>query len=732
MGFKSSLSANRAIGVHMNLRAFSKSLSKSLSASRQKLRTKLRAAAIETLESRRMLDGMLDDANSTFPDSSVPEGSGVQFHLHFTNAWSNDYFSAAVNFPTGSPQSVNSDPSYDELDIYVDRTVDDNGAISADADTAVGATYGWPYRGHWELAEVYNVEPTATLDASGLVAQNAPFEVSLEDPSDPSSVDTTAGFRYSFATDPGNLASSYAAASASEIGQVTFTSSGAQVVYGRIFDKDDGYSDYSQTVTVQPAPSVTVTPVATTTTEGSFLTVNSSITDPTHSSFTYSWIVERNGIPVATSTQTNLIHQATDNATYVMHLSVTNEDGAIGTASSSTITVTNVAPSVAVLDAPATSAEAVSIALRGHKTDPGSDTHSYVWRVTKNSPTITYATATTNDFNFTPDDNGVYVVTFTATDDDGGSNSDSKTITVTNVNPTALLTNSTHASVTNYGSTITVSFSVPFDVSSADRAAGTPYRYYFDIDNNGSFEANNTTGIYTFVDNSGGYQAYNVHAQIRDKDGQISGAGRDYYSRVFVDDGSTHETNTYGIGMTGAEPDYNPTIWNATGPLEANNCYNYAVNFLTPDYRAQPGDWDAAGFVQDDLSGTLDNMKTEAAKDGLVYLGASASSTDLWNNTNLVGNYRRYYVVALVFDLWIGNETIPTQDSASADYHWYRLDSNGQWSNKPGDLSARNLDTDDLAILDPETAARDFSGDGGHNYDEWGGYFAVPIGTVVA
>ena len=42
-------------------------------------------------------------------------------------------------------------------------------------------------------------------------------------------------------------------------------------------------------------------------------------------------------------------------------------------------------------------------------------------------------------FAFTPDDNGSYVVTFTATDDDGGVGTDSTTITVNNVDPVAAL-----------------------------------------------------------------------------------------------------------------------------------------------------------------------------------------------------------------------------------------------------------------------------------------------------
>ncbi len=71
--------------------------------------------------------------------------------------------------------------------------------------------------------------------------------------------------------------------------------------------------------------------------------------------------------------------------------------------------------------------------------------------------------------SFTPDDNGTYVVSLSATDKDGGVGNDSKTITVTNVPPTAAITgapaSSPEGTAINLGSTVT-------DPSSQDTAAG--------------------------------------------------------------------------------------------------------------------------------------------------------------------------------------------------------------------------------------------------------------------
>src|SRR5206468_298449 len=87
-----------------------------------------------------------------------------------------------------------------------------------------------------------------------------------------------------------------------------------------------------------------------------------------------------------------------------------------------------------ILGAPTTSPEGTAISLSSLVSDPGSaDTHSLSWSVSKNGSA--FASGTGVAFGFTPDDNGSYVVTLTATDDDGGVGSVAKTITVTNLPP---------------------------------------------------------------------------------------------------------------------------------------------------------------------------------------------------------------------------------------------------------------------------------------------------------
>src|SRR5262249_24800338 len=80
-----------------------------------------------------------------------------------------------------------------------------------------------------------------------------------------------------------------------------------------------------------------------------------------------------------------------------------------------------------------------------------------------------YASGTAASFSFTPDDNGTYVVTLTATDKDGGTSpSAQRTILVDNVAPTAAITGPTDG-VRGQARTFTLTPSRP---SGVDRAPG--------------------------------------------------------------------------------------------------------------------------------------------------------------------------------------------------------------------------------------------------------------------
>ncbi len=96
-----------------------------------------------------------------------------------------------------------------------------------------------------------NVLPTAILTApTAAVNAGASFSVALTNASDPSPVDTATGYHYSFATNPANLATTYAAAGTAATATLTAPACGVVTVYGRIFDKDNGSTTYTQTIII--------------------------------------------------------------------------------------------------------------------------------------------------------------------------------------------------------------------------------------------------------------------------------------------------------------------------------------------------------------------------------------------------------------------------------------------------------------------------------------------------
>lgn len=134
-------------------------------------------------------------------------------------------------------------------------------------------------------------------------------------------------------------------------------------------------------------------------------------------------------------------------------ITATNNNGD-ATSVSFALTVNNVAPTPTVAGIPVSPAEGDTISLGSSLSDPGTlDTHTYAWNVTKNGTAYDSGTGTTIDF--TPDDNGTYLVTLTITDDDSGVGTATEKIEVSNVAPSVTLSGPTAA---NEGQTHSYSF----------------------------------------------------------------------------------------------------------------------------------------------------------------------------------------------------------------------------------------------------------------------------------
>ena len=103
--------------------------------------------------------------------------------------------------------------------------------------------------------DVANVAPTASFGNDGPVDEGTSFHLSLTNPSDPSSADTTAGFTYAFDCGDG---SGYGAFSAAHTPPARLPTTAPADVNAKIRDKDGGTTEYTDTVTVtNVAPTAT-------------------------------------------------------------------------------------------------------------------------------------------------------------------------------------------------------------------------------------------------------------------------------------------------------------------------------------------------------------------------------------------------------------------------------------------------------------------------------------------
>lgn len=147
-------------------------------------------------------------------------------------------------------------------------------------------------------------------------------------------------------------------------------------------------------------------------------------------------------------------------------------------------------------------------------------------------------------------------------------------------------------------------------------------------------------------------------------------------------------------------PPYDPATWNDPSIRDSTNCYAYAANDPNghPPGKPQPGEHCGCPYTAVSCAA----------------VGSAARCDGMIPAPNPPIPKPGYYPVALVMD-------------PGVDYHWYRLDSNGRWSHKPGNGNATNVDASGNPITNPETANRNY---GAPNYSQFCGYYYVPAAGV--
>lgn len=162
----------------------------------------------------------------------------------------------------------------------------------------------------------------------------------------------------------------------------------------------------------------------------------------------------------------------------------------------------------------------------------------------------------------------------------------------------------------------------------------------------------------------------------------------------------------FSMSTGGGEYPYNPSYWNDSTNVYRANCYGYILNRIannTSDHLAgymfQPGYRTGNYYTSLTPYAIITAVKSDMKSLGQTIRSSSYGETPGSNE----------YKVALVI-------------APGNDYHWYRQDSDGGWSHKPGLTNIDYRDASGKSISDPQTCDRNYSY---ANYSTWGGYYII-------
>jgi len=173
--------------------------------------------------------------------------------------------------------------------------------------------------------------------------------------------------------------------------------------------------------------------------EGSPITLDASASsDPDGDPLQYRWDFDDDGTwDTDWSTSPTVSNTWEDDWTGTVRVEV--GDGGLTDAATASLTVNNVAPTIAALLVPDSASEGEPVAVSAMASDPAgsNDSLSYHWTIQKDSALFT--TGSGEAFEFTPDDNGNYIVELVVSDGDGGEAASSRVVHVENVGPTLMI-----------------------------------------------------------------------------------------------------------------------------------------------------------------------------------------------------------------------------------------------------------------------------------------------------
>lgn len=139
---------------------------------------------------------------------------------------------------------------------------------------------------------------------------------------------------------------------------------------------------------------------------------------------------------------------------------------------------------------------------------------------------------------------------------------------------------------------------------------------------------------------------------------------------------------------SGSEPKYEPNKWNNNNKIKNNNnCYSYSLNsYSIKKDKPQPG-----------YFANFSSLRESDYKCPTFLLRLKKDNPTLYVERFNKPCKKTYHKAFIAID-----------NSGDPDYHFYRQDSNGYWSHKPGRQDVINVDADDKLIINPLTSNRNF------------------------
>ncbi|HYT93738.1 MAG TPA: PKD domain-containing protein [Gemmataceae bacterium] len=210
-----------------------------------------------------------------------------------------------------------------------------------------------------------------------------------------------------------------------------YADNGSFTVTVTVTDDAGGVGSASASITVNNVAPIANAGADQTVNEGDVVTLHGTFTDPgSADTFSFTWhVVSSNDQAIADGHGQNFRFTPGDNGTYTVTFTVTDDDGGVGT-DTAVVTVNNVAPVITslVCSAPTLGGapQGEPVSLSGTFTDAGSlDTHTCIvdWGDGTTSPAVISETDGAGSFTASHvyPVGGIYTITVTLTDDDGGS-----------------------------------------------------------------------------------------------------------------------------------------------------------------------------------------------------------------------------------------------------------------------------------------------------------------------